>query len=232
MTNMVEVSKSQRTYLPAASYDVFLPFYDLIAKLLGADRARRTLLDQVPLRPGDHALDIGCGTGTFATLLKQRYPAAEVIGLDPDPKVLARAKRKAERARVPVRFDRGFADGLEYPAATFDAIFSSFMFHHLEAGVREKTLREVHRVLKPGASFYLLDFDVSPSGSGHGPFSLIHSSERLRDNSETRILSLMVQAGFSDPKKIAVRPLLFGFGYAGCYRASAPNGEAEGKRAH
>jgi len=31
---MVEVSKSQRTYLPAASYDVFLSFYDLMAKLL------------------------------------------------------------------------------------------------------------------------------------------------------------------------------------------------------
>ena len=82
MTNIVEVSKSQRTYLPAASYDVFLPFYDLIAKLLGADRARRTLLDQAALRPGDHALDIGCGTGTFATLLKQRHPSVEIIGLD------------------------------------------------------------------------------------------------------------------------------------------------------
>ncbi len=232
MTNMVEVSKSQRTYLPAAGYDLFLPFYDLIAKLLGADQARRTLLDQAPLRSGDHVLDIGCGTGTFATLLKQHYPTVEVIGIDPDPKVLARAKRKAERAGISVRFDQGFADTLEYPAATFDTVFSSFMFHHLQGEVREKTLREVRRVLKPGAPFYLLDFEVSPSGSGHGPFSLIHSSERLRDNFETRILSLMVQAEFSDPKKIAVRPLLFGFGYAGCYRASAPNGEAEGKRAH
>jgi len=224
MTNMVEVSKSQRTYLPAASYDVFLPFYDLIAKLLGADLARRTLLDQALLRPGDHVLDIGCGTGTFVSLLKQRYPTVEVIGLDPDPKALARAKRRAEQAALSVRFDQGFADTLEYPAATFDAIFSSFMFHHLEGEVREKTLREVRRVLKPGAVFYLLDFDVSPSGLGHGPFSLIHSSKRLRDNSESRILSLMDQAGLSDPKKIAVRPLLFGFGHAGYYRASAPNG--------
>ena len=109
MTNMVEVTKSQRTYLPAASYDVFLPFYDLIAKLLGADQARRTLLEQAPLRPGDHALDIGCGTGTFATLLKQRHPSVEVIGLDPDPKAVARARRKAERSGVSVRFDQGFA---------------------------------------------------------------------------------------------------------------------------
>src|SRR6266571_5289994 len=110
------MSKSQRTYLPAASYDLFLPFYDLIAKLLGADQARRTLLDQAPLRSGDHVLDIGCGTGTFATLLKQRYPTVEVIGIDPDSKALARAKRKAERAGVSIRFGQGFADALAYPA--------------------------------------------------------------------------------------------------------------------
>ncbi len=232
MTNMVEVSKSQRTYLPAASYDAFLPFYDLIAKLLGTDQARRALFDQASLRPGNHVLDIGCGTGTFVSLLKQRYPTVEVIGLDPDPKALARAKRKAERAGLSVSFDQGFADTLEYSAATFDAIFSSFMFHHLEGDVWEKTLRELRRVLTPGAAFYLLDFDVSPSGAGHGPFSLIHSSERLRDNSESRILSLMDGAGFSHPKKIAVLSLLFGFGYAACYQASAPNGEAETIRAY
>src|SRR6266496_6662207 len=119
MTNMVEVSKSQRTYLPAAGRDLFLPLYDLMAKLLGADQARRTLLDQAPLRSGDHVLDIGCGTGTFATLLKQHYPTVEVIGIDPDPKVLARAKRKAERAGISGRFGQGFTDTLVCPAATF-----------------------------------------------------------------------------------------------------------------
>ena len=44
--NPSSVSKSQRTYLPAAGHDVFLPLYDLIARLLGADQARQALLDQ------------------------------------------------------------------------------------------------------------------------------------------------------------------------------------------
>ena len=219
MTTMVGVSKSQRTYLPAAGRDLFLPFYDLIAKLLGADAARRTLLDLAPLRPGDRVLDIGCGTGSFATMLKQRHPGVVVTGLDPDPRALARARHKAEQAGVSVRFDQGFADSLEYPAASFDWVFSSFMFHHLEGSNREKTLREVRRVLKPGGSFYLLDFEVSPSG--HGLFNLFHSGERLRDNTESRILSLMGDAGLSDRKKMAVRPVLFGFGRAGYYQASA-----------
>ena len=118
MTNMVEVSKSQRTYLPAASYDVFLPFYDLIAKLLGADQARRTLLEQAPLRPGDHALDIGCGTGTFATLLKQRYPAVEVIGLD---QIRRHSHVRGGKQKEPECqfFNQGFADARKDEAYTW-----------------------------------------------------------------------------------------------------------------
>jgi ubiquinone/menaquinone biosynthesis C-methylase UbiE len=83
MTTMVNMSETQRTYLPAAGRDLFLPLYDLIAKLLGADRARQTLFDLAPLRPEDRVLDIGCGTGTFAMMLKQRYPTVATGPADP-----------------------------------------------------------------------------------------------------------------------------------------------------
>jgi ubiquinone/menaquinone biosynthesis C-methylase UbiE len=194
--------------------------YDLIAKLLGADGARQTLFDLAPLRPGNRALDIGCGTGTFAVSLKQRFPDVEVVGLDPDPKALARASRKAEVASVPVRFDRGFADALDYPDASFNVVFSSFMFHHLESRNREKTLREVRRVLKPGGMFCLLDFETT--SSGHGFLNLFHSGERLRDNTESRILTMMGEAGLTECRKIAIRPVLFGLGHAGYYQGFSP----------
>ena len=222
MTTMVGMTKSQRTYLPAAGHDLFLPLYDLVAKLLGADQARQMLLGQAQLRSAESVLDIGCGTGTFAVLLKKRFSRVEVTGLDPDPKALARANRKAERAGVLIRFDQGFADELQYESGGFDVVFSSFMFHHLESRDREKMLREVRRVLKSAGSFYLLDFEVSEAASRHGLFHMFHSSERLRDNSEKRILTLMRDAGFSESKKIASRPVLFGFGRAGYYQGFAP----------
>lgn len=83
------VNKSQRAYLPAAGRDLFLPFYDFVARVLGADQAGQSLLDQPQLRSAERVLDIGCGTGTFVALLKKQFPKIEVIGLDPDPKALA-----------------------------------------------------------------------------------------------------------------------------------------------
>jgi ubiquinone/menaquinone biosynthesis C-methylase UbiE len=221
MTTIFAVNESQRTYLPAAGYDLFLPLYDLLARFLGADQARQSLLDQPQLRSARRVLDIGCGTGTFAVQLKKRFPKVEVIGLDPDQKALTRAKRKSDRAGVLIQFDQGFADELRYESGSFDVVFSSFMFHHLEGKDRENALREVRRVLKPAGTFYLLDFEVSAAGSGHVLFRMFHSSTRLRDNSEERILTLMRNAGFSGSKKIAIRPILFGFGRAGYYRGSA-----------
>lgn len=221
MTTIFAVNESQRTYLPAAGYDLFLPLYDLLARFLGADQARQSLLDQPQLRSARRVLDIGCGTGTFAVQLKKRFPKVEVIGLDPDQKALTRAKRKSDRAGVLIQFDQGFADELRYESGSFDVVFSSFMFHHLEGKDRENALREVRRVLKPAGTFYLLDFEVPAAGSGHVLFRMFHSSTRLRDNSEERILTLMRNAGFSGSKKIAIRPILFGFGRAGYYPGSA-----------
>lgn len=218
--NTLQAGESDKTYLPAAGHDIFLPFYDWTAKLLGADRARESLLRRLSSQPGDQFLDLGCGTGTFATRLKQRFPAVEIVGLDPDPKALARARRKAERAHLSIHFDQGFGESLSYPQARFDAVFSSFVFHHLQEQNREKTLREVRRVLKPGGSFYLMDFEASQS-SGHGFFCIFHSTERLSDNTEPRILQLLNAAGFSQPHKIETYKVFFGLGRAACFQASA-----------
>jgi SAM-dependent methyltransferase len=70
---------SGKSYLPAAGHDWLLPLYDPFAKLFGGDTARRRLLDQAAVGPGHRVLDIGCGTGTFATLIKGLYPDVETL---------------------------------------------------------------------------------------------------------------------------------------------------------
>ena len=200
----------ERTYLPAAGRDVFLPLYDPFTKLLGFDSVRRALLDQAALQPGFRVLDIGCGTGTLAVLIKRLYSSVDVVGLDPDPKALERARRKQERAGVSVRFDRGYSDALGYPDRVFDRVFSSMMFHHLAEDDKEPTLREIRRVLKPGGRLELLDFE-GPDAHAHGFLSrMIHSNGRLRGNASARVLELMVWAGFSTPRRVDEQQTLFG----------------------
>src|SRR5215469_3576868 len=204
------MSHAHRAFLPAAGLDLLLPLYDPMVKLLGADRARRKLFDQASVQPQHRVLDIGCGTGTFAVAIKRWVPNVAVVGLDPDPKALARSRRKAARAGISIRFDQGFANALPYSDATFDRVFSSLMFHHLPHAAKLATLREVLRVLKPGGSLHLLDFEHEGSHS-HNPLARwLHASERLQNNNRERILEWMREAGLVEPRLLDSEQPIFG----------------------
>lgn len=213
--------RAEKGYLPAAGKDWALPFFDPFVRLTGGDAARRVLLDQAAISFDSRILDIGCGTGTMVVLIKRLHPSADVIGLDPDSKALARAKNKASRAHFCVQFDQGFSDRLPYDDASFDRVLSSLMFHHLEADDRITTLREAGRVLKPGGSFHMLDFST-PDNSHHGLARLFHSAHQLEDNSDGRILALMEQAGFAQPKKVSEGKMLFGLMKIGYFQGTSP----------
>jgi ubiquinone/menaquinone biosynthesis C-methylase UbiE len=215
------INDPKRTFLPAAGHDLFLPLYDPLISLLGGDRARRDLVVQANITSGQHILDIGCGTGTLAVMLKQSHPDVEVVGLDPDPKALRRAKTKARRAGLSLRFDQGFADELPYAEVSFDRVFSSFMFHHLEGENRERTLSEVARVLKPEGSFHLLDFTGHHEHTSPGFLKrLVNSHAQLKDNSDAHILESMRRAGFSNAEKLKEGHMLLGLLHTAYYRAS------------
>jgi len=204
------MSHANHSYLPAAGLDILLPFYDPLVKLLGADRARRKLFEQASVEPDHRVLDIGCGTGTFAVAIKAWMPDVEVVGLDPDPKALARSRRKAERAGVSLRFDQGFANALPYSDTSFDRVFSSLMFHHLAHDAKLATLREVRRVLKPRGSLHLLDFEHEGAHS-HNPLARwLHASERMQDNSCEQILTWMKEAGLIEPRVVDSDRPIFG----------------------
>ena len=66
------------------------------------NRPIHDLLAQLPIREAHRVADIGCGPGNSTQLLQQRYPRAEIVGMDSSPDMLA-----AARARLPgVRFEQ------------------------------------------------------------------------------------------------------------------------------
>jgi ubiquinone/menaquinone biosynthesis C-methylase UbiE len=205
-----DMSEPHRTFIPAAGYDWLLPLYDPFQKLFLGGWAYRQLVDEADLQRAQRVLEIGCGTGSVTVLIKRLHPQTEVVGLDPDPKALDRARHKGERAAVAVHLDRGFADGLPYHDRSFDRVFSSFMFHHLTADEKAKTLLETRRVLKPDGSLHLLDFGGMRERPNGFLARLIHHHEQLQGNAGDRIPMLMRAAGFSTAAEVAHRMTIFG----------------------
>ena len=199
---------------------MFLPLYDPLVSWMGFTRAVRELISQANVEPGHRVLDIGCGTGTLLLMLKRQYPAMQVVGLDPDSKALERARKKIKRAAVSVQLDQGFADELPYRDGSYDRVFSSFMFHHLDEQERESTSREALRVLKPGGSFHLLDFVVDETS--HGFFDRVFMGKHalMNTNSNARLLELIKRAGFANVTKVQEGSMLFGLMKTSYFRAT------------
>jgi ubiquinone/menaquinone biosynthesis C-methylase UbiE len=156
-------AKSSIVLHAAAGYDLLLSVLTL-----GRERAfRAKILRPANLLPGEQVLDIGCGTGTTAIASKQLVgPRGSVIGVDASPEMLARARKKAERAGINLEFKNAMAEALPFPDARFDVVLSTMMLHHLPAELRRKCALEVRRVLKPGGRVLAVDFTTAPGTKG------------------------------------------------------------------
>ncbi|MGB2875616.1 MAG: class I SAM-dependent methyltransferase [Gaiellaceae bacterium] len=140
------------------------PTYDRYARLLsfGQDpRWRRSLVSRLPVGPDDVVLDVATGTAAVALELV-RQTGCSVVGVDQSPEMLGEARRRllisAEAGRV--QLVEASARELPFDDASFDGLTGAYLLRYLDdlpAG-----LRELGRVLRPGATAALLDFGVPP----------------------------------------------------------------------
>mgnify|MGYP000952277805 CR=1 FL=1 len=126
--------------------------FDRIAHLQGEgswdhnSHYHRFLLGRLPRRIG-RALEVGCGTGSFARLLAERAEA--VLGLDLSPEMIAIARERS--ARLPnVEFLVADALSWEYPSEEFDCVASIATLHHLPL---KPMLERFRAALRPVARF-------------------------------------------------------------------------------
>lgn len=93
-------------------------------------------LEHVPGEPRS-ILDLGTGTGDGAIAMAERWPAAEVVGVDVSREMLQEARRKAPQ----LRFEVGDATRLEAPDGAFDLVAMNNMIPFVD---------ELARVVQPG----------------------------------------------------------------------------------
>ena len=193
-------------YVSALKYSWLTRFYDPLVALSTREKVfRGRLLGQAEIHPGDRILDLGCGTGTFAVMLKARYPTAKVTGLDGDPDILIQAGNKISTAGLDVALDESMSYSTPYSEGEFNTVFSSLFFHHLTSVDKVRTIGEVYRVLKPGGFFHVCDWGRSSNPVSRVMFlcvQLLDGLEVTRDNIEGRLPSFIKGVGFEEVSQL------------------------------
>jgi ubiquinone/menaquinone biosynthesis C-methylase UbiE len=101
-------------------------------------------------------LDVGCGTGLFASRIRERFPRTQVVGLDLSAGMLRQAHCRMSRAGG-LHQVQGDSQRLPFASNTFDAITCSHSFHHYPR--QDRVVAEMHRVLRPGGKLLIIDGD-------------------------------------------------------------------------
>lgn len=135
--------------------------------------------------PDAQVLVLGAGGGLELKALAEAEPRWRFVGVDPAEAMLKLAERTLGPLNTRVQLQQGYIE--DVPDGPFDAATCLLTLHFLDADVRRRTAREIHRRLKPGA-----------------PFVAAHSSFPQTDSERTRWLSRYAAyaiASGADPEK-------------------------------
>ena len=192
---------SEGRYVPAAGLRSMTRFYDSVIAMtmrerLFRDRLAGQVLEELP--SDSRIADVGAGTGTFAIAIAAAAPAAEVVGIDGDPEILAiaRAKRGAEA----IEWKQGLANELPLADQSCDRVVMSLLLHHLDADGKRDALGEAHRVLRAGGGLHIADW-----GKPQDPLmraclftlAIFDGFDGIRDHAAGRLPLFIEGAGFA-----------------------------------
>jgi ubiquinone/menaquinone biosynthesis C-methylase UbiE len=142
----------------------------------GWDDELRSLEETIAELPPLVTLDVACGTG-FLT----RHLRGEVVALDASERMLEAARRQAPDAT----FVRGDALALPFEDGSFERVFTSYFYCHLEAEDRRRFLAEARRVAP--------ELVVVASVRGEGDASERWEERRLKDGSTWSVYKRVFQ---------------------------------------
>ena len=106
-------------------------------------------------------LDLGCGIGRMTVALKERFPDAEVWGIDVAGPLVRYAHMRARDIGVDVNFAQRDAQDTKFPDGYFDIVTSVIINHEMPEEVNHRVIAEAYRLTRDGGYYYPIDFNTS-----------------------------------------------------------------------
>ncbi|HEY6644644.1 class I SAM-dependent methyltransferase [Povalibacter sp.] len=117
-------------------------------------------------------LDYGCGMGQFTVALKERFPDAEVWGIDIGGPMVRYGHMRANQLNVGANFAQRLAQDTKFPDGYFDIVTSYIAHHEMPGDVTLKVIEEARRLTRRGGVYYPVDFITGGrTGTPQGMFS-------------------------------------------------------------
>jgi ubiquinone/menaquinone biosynthesis C-methylase UbiE len=120
--------------------------------------SHRALIGRIRQVVGDRPariLDVGCGTGVFASRLRAALPNVEVYGVDLVAEMLQKGRERWKLHRGHVFPVQGDSERLPFSSGSFDVVTCSNSFHHYPR--QDRAVQEMRRVLRPDGRLMIVD---------------------------------------------------------------------------
>ena len=186
-------------YREALRFSWLTRHYDRILDFSVNDRRfKEQLVLESGILPHHRVLDFGCGTGSLTLQIKERYPTAQVMGLDIDERILRLAESKARARKRAVIWYHGALADLAAEIAPVDRIVSSLVFHHLTTSEKRETLRQLVSILAPDGEIHIADFGKPRTWLMRTAFlgvRVLDGFDRTEANALGQLPTLMAEAG-------------------------------------
>ena len=128
------------------------------------DQIQVKAVERLPL-PKDgtvlRILDLGCGIGRLTVALKERFPEAEVWGLDVSGPLIRYAHMRANDLGVDVNFTQRLAEDTQFEDGYFDIVTSLIINHEMPTDANKAVVAEAYRLTRKGGYYYPIDFRTS-----------------------------------------------------------------------
>ena len=201
------MSSQARAFTPAFPV---LGLYDLVVRWFTRDRAwRSALLERLSPREGELIVDVGCGTASFLKDIARRAPRATLVGVDPDERILARARDKLASTGAYVELRHGYLRDLAtlLEGRHVAKITSSLVFHQVPLEEKRDGLAAIFTALAPGGQVFIADYGLQRTMAMRTQFKLVQCVDGFVDtqpNADGCMPELMRAAGFTEVEETDV----------------------------